>query len=201
MDAPPHPKRRNAAETRARILTAAQDAFAERGYASVGIRDIAKRAGIASSLLMRYFGSKAALFEEALVDALYQRGRFTQDRANFGQAMARLLTEGTDDTVIAMIALATGDPEAREITQRVANQHMIDGLIEWLGPPNARARALSMIAVMTGFVVNKYQLYAGSTPEELVRWLARTLQELIDGDGQTALEVAARNPAPPAGSA
>jgi len=62
MDAPGKPKRRNAPKTKAKILAASQEAFAELGYSQAGIRDIAAIAGVSSTLLLRYFGSKPALF-------------------------------------------------------------------------------------------------------------------------------------------
>ena len=183
MDQAPPRRRRNATQTRARILAAAQDAFAERGYASVGIREIAGVAGVASSLLMRYFGSKAALYEEALVDALYHRGLFIQDKEGFGGTMARLMVSESDTAVIGMVVLAAGDPEARAITQRVAQQHIIEGLATWLGPPDAHARAVAMLSLMTGFSIYMHQLNAKPAPPKLVQWLAGTLQDLVDQKG------------------
>jgi AcrR family transcriptional regulator len=181
LDAPPQKKTRNAVQTRARILAAAQDAFAKYGYAGVGIREIAKNAGVASSLLLRYFGSKAELFEEALVNAFYARGLFVRDRETFGRQMAELmLTEG-DAPMIPMIVLANGDPAAREITRKLARRHMVEALAEWLGPPHAEARALDMLALMTGFFIQVHQLGA-TVPPETADWLARQLQALVDGD-------------------
>jgi AcrR family transcriptional regulator len=174
-------KTRNAAQTRARILAAAQDAFAKYGYASVGIREIAKNAGVASSLLLRYFGSKAELFEEALVNGFYARGLFVRDRESFGRQMAELVLTESDAPMIPMIVLANGDPAAREITRKLAKRHMVDALAEWLGPPHAEARALNMLALMTGFFIHVHQLGA-PVPPETTDWLARQLQGLVDGD-------------------
>lgn len=176
----PIKKPRNAAETRARILAAAQDAFAETGYAGVGIRDIARTAGVASSLLLRYFGSKAELFEEALVNAFYSRGFFVRDRENFGRRMAELVLSVGDAPMIPMIVLAHSDPAAREIARRLAQRHMVEGLAEWLGEPHAQARALDMLALLTGFFIHVHQL-AMPAPPESADWLARRLQDIVDG--------------------
>jgi AcrR family transcriptional regulator len=178
--APAIKKPRNAAETRARILSAAQQAFAEYGYAGVGIRDIARTAGVASSLLLRYFGSKAELFEEALVNAFYSQGFFVRDRENFGRRMAELVFAEGDAPMIPMIVLAHSDPAAREIARKLAQRHMVDGLAEWLGPPNAQARALDMLALLTGFFIHVHQLAAPAPPES-AEWLAQRLQEIVDG--------------------
>ena len=44
--------------TRAAILTAAQELFAEFGYERATVRDVAARAAIDPAMVMRYFGSK-----------------------------------------------------------------------------------------------------------------------------------------------
>ena len=49
-----------------RLLAAAQQLFAERGYQRVTTRDIAEQAGVDASLIARYFGSKAGLYLAAL---------------------------------------------------------------------------------------------------------------------------------------
>jgi AcrR family transcriptional regulator len=54
------------AATRARILDAAIEAFAEEGYAAVSIRTVAVRAGITTGAIYATFGSKAGLLLEAV---------------------------------------------------------------------------------------------------------------------------------------
>jgi AcrR family transcriptional regulator len=49
------------------LLAAARDLFARQDYRSTTTREIAEHAGVAEHLLFRQFGSKAALFQEALV--------------------------------------------------------------------------------------------------------------------------------------
>ncbi|WP_228974432.1 TetR/AcrR family transcriptional regulator [Streptomyces sp. DH12] len=52
--------------TRERLLAAASELFAERGYERATVRDIAGRAGLNQALLFRHFGSKRALFGEVV---------------------------------------------------------------------------------------------------------------------------------------
>lgn len=59
--------RRSGNEVRALIAAAARAVFAERGFAGATTREIADRAGASEVLIFRYFGSKAALFEEIIV--------------------------------------------------------------------------------------------------------------------------------------
>jgi AcrR family transcriptional regulator len=59
--------RRPRGAARALLLDAARDLFARQDYRSTTTREIAELAGVAEHLLFRHFGSKAALFREALV--------------------------------------------------------------------------------------------------------------------------------------
>jgi AcrR family transcriptional regulator len=60
-----------AAETRGRLLRAAADVFAERGYDGTRVADIAAAAGVSNGALYAHFTSKADL----LVNALRTHGR------------------------------------------------------------------------------------------------------------------------------
>jgi AcrR family transcriptional regulator len=55
-----------AAETRERLLRAAADVFAERGYDGTRVVDIAAAAGVSNGALYAHFGSKAELLVAAL---------------------------------------------------------------------------------------------------------------------------------------
>ncbi|MFD6160707.1 TetR family transcriptional regulator [Nocardia sp. NPDC060256] len=61
-------RKKDSAATSAAILAAAQELFAERGYARATVRDIAARAGVNQALLFRYFGNKDELFRAAIAD-------------------------------------------------------------------------------------------------------------------------------------
>ena len=58
-------------QTRERLLRAAADVFAERGYDGTRVADIAAAAGVSNGALYAHFGSKAGL----LVAALREHGR------------------------------------------------------------------------------------------------------------------------------
>ncbi len=60
-----------AAETRERLLRAAADVFARRGYDGTRVADIASAAGVSNGALYAHFASKA----ELLVAALHAHGR------------------------------------------------------------------------------------------------------------------------------
>lgn len=62
-------------EGRERFLAAARELFAEKHYSGTSTREIAERAGIADALLFRNFGSKSALFAEAVLGPIREFAR------------------------------------------------------------------------------------------------------------------------------
>jgi len=144
-------RKRDAQATRARILEAAQRAFSETGYSHTGIREIAALAGTSSTLLLRYFGSKAGLFEAALVAAVPVDTVLAHPRERFGEGLAAsLLDPANEIRPPLMIALAAGDPEAAAIAARVMEERSIAPLAAWLGGSDGRARALEIAMLATG---------------------------------------------------
>jgi AcrR family transcriptional regulator len=88
MEPKPEPKRRNLELTRTKIL-AARPILHRARLCQGGPQEIGERAGVAPSLVSRYFGTKAALFEQALIHVLRANSVFTWQKAGFGEAMAR----------------------------------------------------------------------------------------------------------------
>src|SRR6201985_821381 len=79
-----------AAETRERLLRAAADEFAERGYDGTRVADIAAAAGVSNGALYAHFGSKASLLEAAL-------------RAHGGRVLADLLAADPEAPVADLL--------------------------------------------------------------------------------------------------
>lgn len=183
---PAAPKPRNAEKTKAAILAAAQQAFAEIGYSQAGIRDIAAIADVSSTLLLRYYGTKAALFEAALIEAMPLTPLLTTTkREAIGQHLSHLFI----DTRLAIkppsiIALATGDAEAREIATRVMQARILTPLARWLGAPDAEARALQIVTLAMGFVLFTQQFplmpERKGADRKMASWLAASIQAVVD---------------------
>jgi AcrR family transcriptional regulator len=179
------PKRRNAPQTKGNILAAAQQAFAEHGYAQTGIRDIAALADISSPLLLRYFGSKAGLFEAALIDAMRVEALFGAERAKFGEHLTSLfMDDKLDIKAPSIIALSTGHADARDIAARATEQHVIEPLAKWLGAPDAHARATQIVMTAMGFVLCSRQFplmpVRRGIDKKVARWFAQTIQAIVD---------------------
>jgi len=185
MDEVSNIKRRDPEKTRARIVEAAQKLFAERGYAQTGLRDIAKLADVSSALPVRYFESKAGLFEAALLDALDLNAVLNADKSSFGRLLVQAVLDPDQPiTIPAMIALAIGDDEAAAIAKRFAQNFILNPIALWLGPPHGRARASLLLNISTGFVIFNRHIIVEGSPEAraaIATWLANTLQGIVDG--------------------
>ncbi len=93
--APAKATRRPRGEPRRLLLDAARELFARQDYRSTTTREIAEAAGVAEHLLFRNFGSKAALFHEALV------APFTTFVDDFAETWKRVVPEETDEQDLA----------------------------------------------------------------------------------------------------
>jgi AcrR family transcriptional regulator len=176
-------RQRDAPRTKAKILAAAQQAFAEIGYARAGIREIAAIADVSSTLLLRYYGSKAGLFEAALIDAVTPDVVFAAPRARFGAYVAAALSRSElDIKPPPMIAMAVADEEAREIATRVALQYSVTPLAKWLGGADAKGRAARIMTLAVGFVMFTRQipLTGARIDKKHTQWLAESLQAIVD---------------------
>jgi AcrR family transcriptional regulator len=91
-----------AAETRERLLRAAADAFAERGYDGTRVADISAAAGVSNGALYAHFGSKADLMVAAL-------------RAHGRRMLAGLFAADPDRSATdLLLALGRGLPRRRD---------------------------------------------------------------------------------------
>lgn len=169
--------------TRDKILSAAQQVFSSVGYSEAGIRRIADAVGLSSTILFRHFGTKAGLFEAALVAAIGEP-RQPVAREQFGRHVADMLADPTQiNCPHAMSLLATGNEEAREITIRVLKQYTILPMMEWLGEPHRESRAKQIMALCAGFALYNTQLNISESKKidsHMVDWLANSIQAIVD---------------------
>ncbi|MGD9810683.1 MAG: TetR/AcrR family transcriptional regulator [Sphingobium sp.] len=179
-------KRRNASQTKARIVQAAQQSFACQGYTHTRLRDIAQAADVAVSLVPQHFGSKAELFEAALLAAMASNRAMDAPMDDLARAMIDYVSGGGDITLPTMVILSIGDPEARAITTRILVDQIVPALAEKLGPPDAEARALELTMLATGFLIYARQLPAGAVSERTRRRFITLIQETLDGDTHLA---------------
>lgn len=177
--------------TRAAILASARTAFARAGYDGVGVRDIAKGAGVTAMLVNRYFGSKEQLFAEVL--AAIQATPSILTRENLasptrGEDMARVLVGVTKagatplDGFRIMFHSASSE-RAAAIGRRQIETHYQKVLTASLQGEHAAERAALVLSLVAGVQVMRQMMGLGALahakPDVLVKLLAPVFQQLM----------------------
>lgn len=182
------PRRRNAADSRQRLLDAARDLFAERGFERSTIREIGDRAGLDSTLIARYFGSKAALYLEAMrTDFAAEDPRALRDLLTPGR-MAELLERvgrrgpgPIFDVALQHHSEPTIDAQARALLA----ERVVDPLTRRLTDGNtdeAELRSEIITAALIGVAVSRYRgafpALSAAAPEQVAELLLQSLSAL-----------------------
>jgi AcrR family transcriptional regulator len=167
------------AGTRAAILAAARSRFASDGYDKTTIRAVASDAGIDPSMVMRYYGSKANLFQaSAAIDlpvpgqqangaAAPDEPRTAQSPGSAGSAgdlaeqYAHMFIEhwekGENEIERMVLRTAMTHPEAIAQVQQLFDEQVAPPLLAALGDdPDARLRAALVLSQTLGIVLCRY---------------------------------------------
>jgi AcrR family transcriptional regulator len=186
--APANPRKRNAEATRAAILEAAKSHFALLGYDRAVLRDIAREAGVDVALVKRYFGGKEALFVEALKASFVSDGMRDWNRATFPRELATTLAgsphvdEARTHRFQFLLRAATS-PTTAPLLNVLVHDRFMDPIREWLGGPDADARARVLAASYIGFLVERLvrgEALRGREREIFIERVAAIFQSLID---------------------
>jgi AcrR family transcriptional regulator len=147
--APPR-RARDADATRRAILDAAIDAFARSGYDGASTRDIAREAGIDPRLISRYYGSKEALFAQA-VEETYRHPLMMVPGQNRTVAAALLSDAPLEQAKGLLLTIrSTGNERAVEIMRDHLERHYQRELADALSGPAPATRAALLIAICSG---------------------------------------------------
>lgn len=177
----------SADRTRAAILAAARDCFAETGYDGTGLRTIAAQAGANVALIQRYFGSKEGLFLAAILPrldiSLLLDGPMDEFGARAAAIMRMKVDRGFDPMMAVLRALAT--PSLAPPLAAALSDQVIAPLAARLGGNEPEMRAALILAHLAGYemLLRTLQLSdlakAPAATREMA--LATTLQDLVDG--------------------
>ncbi|TMR37513.1 helix-turn-helix transcriptional regulator [Nonomuraea zeae] len=162
-------------------------AFTRHGYDGVGVRDIARGAGVTAMLINRYFGSKEQLFAEAVDVAFAPRTVITGTGAELAGRTARTLVARTAPEAeelgpFLLMLRSAASPRAAEIMREAITRHAGRHLNEELSGAGAGMRAELMLGVQAGVWLMRRVL--GTTalveapPEDLARCVTALFQVL-----------------------
>jgi len=193
------------------IIAAALVAFGENGYADTKLSDIARRAGVSTSTLLRYFPSKDEIFREVvrttLLGSLSVRDDATVSAQEPSAADAvrslarRYWTTMERPELAAAVRLIIGElprfPElavfhATEALERFVRtlERIIEGGVARgeLRPVDGRAAARTILATLAAHALwFAYPgIYAGLTGSDRERAVATTIETLVQTLGPVA---------------
>lgn len=174
-------------------LAAARSAFAARGYARTTYKGIAAAAGVAPTVLRKYYNSKGDLFAAAL--------RLPTDPTSAIPTLLAPGVEGLGERLVRFTLDTLGDPEVREdllamvragasaaqVTkslQEYIEINVVDKIVTTIGVPDARMRVALISSYLIGVAAGRYILriepLASASEEQVVRMVSPTIQALLD---------------------
>ena len=177
---------RKADQTKAVILTAARERFAESGYEAATIRGIAADANIDPSMVMRYFGNKDQLFAAAAEFDLRFPDLTGIERSKVGVAMAShfLARWEDDDALIVLLRSSTTNAEAAQRMMGIFAAQLLPAIAK-LVPDDAPRRAGLIATQVLGMALCRFVLrippIVAMPRDELIEWIGPTLQRYVDG--------------------
>jgi AcrR family transcriptional regulator len=178
--------RRSSLETKAVILAAARQQFAESGFERATIRAIAAEASIDPSMVMRYFGNKDQLFAAAAEFDLELPDFSDLHRADVGARMVAYFMDRweRDEALVVLMRSATTNPEAAQRMQEIFGGQLLPVITKL--DPEAPERCAGLVATqMIGLAMCRYVLrlppVVAMSREEVVEWLGPTVQRYLEG--------------------
>jgi len=182
---------RNAQATRRAILDQACRLFAQHGYRATTVKAVAAAAAVSPNLITRYFGGKEGLFLAATQTELRLDPVFAGPLESLGARLADSIVRrwsGTDgEDPLLVLQRASGErPEAAEALARFLDVQSLAPLVRRLrdhgvDEGEAAARAAAVDAFVLGVSTRRRVLRDDlGDPQALRRWLAGTIQRLVD---------------------
>ena len=180
-------RKRNAEATREDILQAGISCFAADAYDRVGVRQIAAMAGVDPALVIRYFGSKEGLFQEAVQSVQTDLDPDTLAPEHWpliGAGFARTITEPRiRDSLLLTIRAATSSTAAQLVADRIREAYA-NPLAAHMGGSHAQMRAELLNAVLLGaaaaYWILDFESMHGEGEEAFIELTGRLCQQLLD---------------------
>jgi AcrR family transcriptional regulator len=172
-------------ETKAVILAAAKERFAESGFERATIRAIAADADIDPSMVMRYFGSKDQLFAAAADFDLQLPELSEVDHAQLGWQMVGFFMDRweRDEALVVLLRSSTTNAEAAQRMKAIFAGQLMPAIAK-VNPDRPDRRASLVATQMLGLALCRYVLrlppIVEMSREEVVWWLGPTIQRYLE---------------------
>ncbi|MGW1028252.1 TetR/AcrR family transcriptional regulator [Streptomyces sp. NPDC002577] len=178
---------RKGERTRLRILEAARRKFAEVGYERATIRAIAAEADVDKSSVIQYFGSKDALFREA-VHWHIPIAEFTTDDPgetveNYLRGMLDAWAADPHSPMAVLLRASMTSEDAEELLREHITAESVGPIAATVTAGDARLRAALVSAMLMGIASQRYLLrmpdLAAADVEDILRLVVPAFRTLI----------------------
>ncbi len=177
-------RRRDSAASRERLLRAAGELFAERGYDRTTARDIGERAGVDAAMIARYFGGKAQLYIAVLrAEDASETPADLREPDRLERLLERFARRGPGP-VVQVAVRPYDDPVVQRAACEELGRRLVGPLRERLardGDDQPELRAELLVAAFTGVVLGRqagaFEHLAAAPTERLLPLVL----ELLDG--------------------
>jgi len=187
-------RRPGAPDTRAEVLDAARESFAEKGFRGTTIRAVAAAAGVDPSLVHHYFGSKDDLFLAALQMPVDPRELLApvvaQGPDGAGERLLRSFLSVWDDPTIQVHLLAVARTMLTDDAGRLLKEGFLPVVVGPVLAALVRDRPEDRIPLISsqivGLILTRYVFavpgMAQLPAEDLVARMGPVLQHYLTGD-------------------
>jgi AcrR family transcriptional regulator len=178
-------------QTKAVILAAARDRFAQSGFEGATIRAIAADANIDPSMVMRYFGSKDQLFAATADFDLQFPDLSDVPTEDLGSRMVAHFFDrwDRDDALIVLLRSSATNAEAAQRMQEIFVAQLLPAITP-LMPDDASHRAGLIATQILGMAFCRFVLrlppVVDMSREAVIAWLGPTLQRYVCEENVTA---------------
>ncbi|MBA2589765.1 MAG: TetR/AcrR family transcriptional regulator [Alphaproteobacteria bacterium] len=179
--------------TREAIETAARELFTSNGFERTTVRDIGARAGIDASMIIRYFGSKDALFARVAKPDLQLPDLGEVDPAVIGEAMVRhFLKQWEGDRASSglpvLLRSAASNEEAAERLREIFRAQVFPAIARAGKPETAAFRAGLVASQLLGLAMARYVLrlppVVAMPADFIIRNVGATIQRYATGKAE-----------------
>jgi AcrR family transcriptional regulator len=179
-------KKRNSEATYQSILEAAKVCFTRSGYDGVGVREIAKRAGVDPALIVRYFGSKEELFVVALREISGEvdfEAIFSGDTETIGERFADCLLLQQTQKSLQFYLRSLGSTAIVPMLSRIIKETLVATIAANLEGDQASLKAEAIATFILGISVNYclsgMQMFKDEDRENFRSSIAKMIQSCI----------------------
>jgi AcrR family transcriptional regulator len=180
-----NPRRRDAAASRDRLLTAASKLFSERGFDRTTAREIGELANVDPTMIARYFGGKAQLYIAALqTEDVLEIPADLLDPDRMATLVDRCTREGPGPMMQAAIR-PYENPDAQAATAAELDKRLVGPLRDRLardGDDQPELRAELLVAAFAGVMLARSSGVLHNLAEAPTDQVLALLRDLLDAD-------------------